>query len=139
MSSTRLFLLTEAHPIYLFASSTRSFFRTFRIASSVLSYWSSFAMHRTYNAVPFKPTPTVPRQHQSLSTPTVPLQLQSLSTPTVPLQLQSLCTPPVPLQLQSLSTPTVRCNSSPFLHPLSHCNSSPFLYPLSRCKSFSSL
>jgi hypothetical protein len=107
MSSTRLFLRTEARPISLFASCTRCFFRTFRIASLVLFYWSCFAMHTTYSSVPFKPTPTVPLQLQSLSTPTVPLQLQSLSTPTVPLQLQSLSTPTVPLQLQSLSTPTV--------------------------------
>jgi hypothetical protein len=104
MSSTRLFLHTEACPASLFASCTRSFFRTFRIASLVLFYWSCFAMHATYSSVPLKPTPTVPLQLQSLSTPTVPLQLRSLSTPTVPLQLQSLSTPTVPLQLSTLGT-----------------------------------
>jgi hypothetical protein len=59
-------------------------------------------MHTTYTSVPFKPTPTIPLQLQSLSTATVPLQLQSLSTATVPLQLQSLSTATVPLQLPTL-------------------------------------
>jgi hypothetical protein len=38
------------------------FFRTFRISSLVLSYWSRLAMHTTYSSVTFKPTPTVPLQ-----------------------------------------------------------------------------
>jgi hypothetical protein len=66
------------------------FFRSFRIASLVLSYWSCFSIHTTYSSVPFKPTPTVPLQLQFLSRPTVPLQFQSLSRPTFPLQLPPL-------------------------------------------------
>jgi hypothetical protein len=154
VSSTRLFLRTEARPISFFASCTKSFFQKFSHSFISSFLLVCFAMHTTYSSVLFKPTPTarctpVPfYTHCPAATP-VPFYTYCPAATPAPFYIHCPAATPVPFYIHCpAATPVPFYTHCPTTTPVpfyTHCPAATptlrqiCLFSAARCKSFSSL